>query len=219
MHESTQISHGDGSVNIIFESQSTTDIAAPVIRAGSYSDILECCFTQKELETIEAGNNAEVVFTYVMSDERSAPELFSQFIDEVQNLETNLGDLTEGIIIEVSASKTLSDQTTDLDTLYQKFEMQIELPLYLKNIERQYFVLANNMGEYELMEDVDIEADTLSISTDSIGSYLILYKDIIPGEERKTLFSYDISIQHIFITAIIALGALWFLIDRLHKRS
>ena len=54
MHEATQISYGFGVVNIIMNSESTTEIPAPDIRFGDYKETLKSCFTQKELQEIEA---------------------------------------------------------------------------------------------------------------------------------------------------------------------
>jgi len=219
MHEATQITYGEGTVNIIFDSQSTTEVTAPVIRAGDYKQILNCCFTSKELEDIEDGTNAEVTFRFVMSDEHSAPDVYSSFENAISSIESEFGDMDEGIIINVVSEKTIHDETEALDTLSAEFEMQIELPLYLKNTDRDYYVLAENMGSYELMEDVDVDADTLSISTDALGSYLILYQDSIPGETGEDYdYDFHISLHHIFIAAILALIALWFLVDKMHNK-
>ena len=40
MHESTNISYGSGNVTIIANSDSLTEVAAPIIRAGDYNELI-----------------------------------------------------------------------------------------------------------------------------------------------------------------------------------
>ncbi|MBO5622546.1 MAG: hypothetical protein J5959_13060, partial [Butyrivibrio sp.] len=73
-------------------------------------------------------------------------------------------------------------------------------------------------GVCELEEDVDEEADTLSISTRDIGTTLILYQD---GKENgnREHSRFAIKTQYLFLLAIVALVLVWWALERRNKRT
>ena len=217
MHESTNISYGSGNVTIIANSDSLTEVSAPIIRAGDYNELITSCLTKKEMNEVFEGASAEIVFNYVMRDDAPSEEVKEQFYEVIDGDRT-LSSYNEGFYMDVSAQKSIgSEPESDIYTLNNEVELQIEIPLFLKKDGRSFACIANNMGVCEVLEDADEEADTLSVSADCVGSYLLLYKDsAISPEHNNTAHRPT---QYIFILGIIALLALWFAIDKLHKQN
>jgi len=182
-----------------------------------YDELIISCLTKKELNDVFDGAPCEITFNYVMLDEAPSAQVKTQF-DEFIAGDTSLSSCSKGFYIDVTAQKTIdSDVSIDIYNLNNAIELQIEIPLFLRKDGRSFTCIANNMGVCEVLEDADEEADTLSVSTDCVGSYLLLYKDSsISPEPNNTTHRPT---QYIFILGIIALLALWFAIDKLHKQN
>ncbi|MBO5620024.1 MAG: hypothetical protein J5959_00160, partial [Butyrivibrio sp.] len=106
----------------------------------------------------------------------------------------------------------------DLEYLSGDVELQIDIPLYLVAEGRQYYMMANDMGVCQLEEDVDADADTLSISTHSLTTSLLLYQDA--KEALKTKQSaFRIRAEYLFLGAILALLIIWRVVERSHKKE
>ena len=73
------------------------------------------------------------------------------------------------------------------------------------------------MGVCNLEKDIDIDADTLTVSTHDIGTTLLLYQakneSLVQTKEKLQIKS-----QHLFAAGIIVLVLAWFLIDRRHRK-
>lgn len=217
MHESTNISYGSGNVTIIANSDSLTEVAAPIIRAGDYNELVTSCLTKKEMNEVFEGASAEIVFNYVMRDDAPSEAIKEQFYEVIDGDKT-LSSYNEGFYMDVSAQKSIgSEPASDIYTLNNEIELQIEIPLFLKKAGRRYICIANNMGVCKVLDDVDVDADTFSISSDCTGNYMLLYKDSsFSAVERQ--FSHKPA-QYLFIIGIIALLGLWFILDKIHSQK
>lgn len=217
MHEATQITYGYGVVNIIMDSESATEIAAPDIRFGDYKDTLKSCFTQKELDEIKDGGTAELAFSFVMEDELANQAQAAAFEDAIKREEKKTGRLEKGVYFEVSATKTVGDgEAEELGMFYENIELQFDVPLYLVGEDRFYYIMTDDMGVCNLEPDIDEVADTLTVSTDDLGTSLILYQDRGPSTEGDGL---KLNGDYIIIAGIVTLIIAWFSVDRMHKRD
>ena len=217
MHESTNISYGSGNVTIIANSDSLTEVAAPIIRAGDYNELVTSCLTKKEMNEVFEGASAEIVFNYVMRDDAPSEAIKEQFYEVIDGDRT-LSSYNEGFYMDVSAQKSIgSEPASDIYTLNNEIELQIEIPLFLKKDGRRYICIANNMGVCKVLDDVDVDADTFSISSDCTGNYMLLYKDASFSAVEKQ-FSHKPA-QYLFIIGIIALLGLWFILDKIHSQK
>ncbi len=220
MHQVTNISYGEGSVNIVLDSSSQMEVTAPEFRFGDYSSVVTSCFTQKELERISEGENALLTFYFVVSDEVDDEQLLAQYSEAIEKNEEQIGRLTEGIYLDVKASKTISDdKENSLVTLSSAVDVQMDIPLYLIGEGRSYFFLSSNMGNCELIEDVSPDADVLTISTDIMCPGVVLYQDIGESLVERDDKVFSIKTTHLAIIGIAALVILWAVLDRLHKNS
>lgn len=219
MYETTQVTYGEGTITVTMSSESATEVVAPDIRFGSYDSAVRACFTAKELETISDGQNAEVSFSFLMSDEIQDTGKLSLFEEAIERESAELGTLHYGVFFDVDASKTVGDEESEvLDGFNEDVEMQYDVPLFLVTGDREYFLMTEKMGACNLEQDVDIDADTLTVSTHDIGTTLMLYQtrdeSLIPEKEQLHIRS-----QHLFAAGIIALVAVWLLIDRRYRKG
>ena len=219
MREVTHISCEKGTVNIILDSSSRTTVSAPSFRFGSYTELVDATFTQKELERIKDGEIADITFSFVVSDDLEDAAIMSMYQDAVEKNEEIVGTLNKGFLLEVSASKQIGDEEIqELYSLSNDVELQMDLPLYLVRENRDYFFLAEKMGEYELFDDATPDADVLTISTHIISPGMVLYQDEGEGLVEKSSSFFSITSRHLLMVGIVALIILWFVLDRFHRR-
>lgn len=218
MNESTQVTYGAGTITVHMNSESATEVAAPVIRFGNYQEALEACFSRKELEQIDEGLNADVIINYRMLDDLEDGEMKTQFQEAVAEEEKTYGTLHEAVYIEAEATKSLDGyEYTELEYFNDDVEIQFEIPLYLIAEGRHYYAMTNVMGVCELEQDVDEQADTLSIDTHNMPTYLLLYQDE-KESVNNTRSIFHIKAQYLFVAAILALLIIWRVVERFHKK-
>ena len=218
MYETTQVTYGEGTITVAMSSESATEVAAPDIRFGSYENAARACFTEKELEAISGGENAEVSFSFLMSDEIKDTGKLPLFEEAIEKESKELGTLHQGVFFDVDASKAVGfEEPEALGSFYEDVEMQYDIPLFLVTGDREYFILTEEMGVCNMEQDTDIDADTLTVSTHDIGTSLLLYQtqneSLVPTKEKVQIKS-----QHLFAAGIIVLVLAWILIDRRHRK-
>ena len=219
MQETTQVSYGTGTITITESTQSEIEVAAPDIRFGDYYKAVEACFTAKELEEISEGSSAVLDFKYSMTDKPCDEEEARSFKEGIEHAEMMTGPLQSGVYFEVEAVKSVGgEEPNEIDALYDDVEFQYEIPRYLVAEKRVYYAMTNVMGVCELEEDVDVAADTLSISSRDVGTTLILYQDG-KNQSGQNNSGFMIKKQYLFLMAIVALGLIWWALERRNKRS
>ena len=220
MHQVTYISYGEGTVDIVLDSTSLTEVSAPEFRFGDYSKVVTSCFTQKELDRISKGENAQLTFNFVVSDQAADEGLMDEYSSAIAENETVLGNLNEGIYVDIDATKTIEDgDSVPLANMSSDVDLQVDIPLYLVNEDRAYYYLTNNMGEYKLVEDSTPDADVLTVNTDNLSSGLILYQDSIESLIDRREKITGISLQHVMVAGIVCLVGFWFFIDHFHRNG
>ncbi len=178
MNESTQISYGSGTITIEVSSVSTSEVAASDVRFGDYNDVVTACFTEKELETVSEGANATLDFDFIMSDDIAAEEANKALDAEIKAGEQKYGKMEKGVCYEMTLNKAIGDeQFSEVRDLYDEIELLYEIPLYLKDSGRYYYVVTYNRGKSSFFVDSDQEADDLTIKSGEIGTSTMLYQD------------------------------------------
>ena len=219
MQETTQVSYGTGTITITESTQSEIEVAAPDIRFGDYHKAVEACFTAKELEEISEGSSAVLDFKYNMTDKPGDEDEAQSFKEGIEHAEMMTGPLQSGVYFEVEAVKSVGGEAAnEIGALYDDVEFQYEIPRYLVAEKRVYYAMTNVMGVCGLEEDVDEAADTLSISTRDVGTTLILYQDG-KNQNGQNNSGFMIRKQYLFLMAIVALGLIWWALERRNKRS
>ena len=220
MREVTHISYGHGRVDIVLDSDSQTSVAAPGFRFGDYATLVTSCFSQKELQTIGEGELAQITFYFVVSDEIDEQELFDQYGDAILVNEGKVGDLHEGIQIDISASKSIADsEPEEFSVISKDVELQMDIPLFLVKEDRYYFFLNDKSGNYAFLEDSTPEADVLTVKTHVFTPGVLLYQDSIESLMPREDTSFKIEMRYVLFAGVVLLAGLWIFIDRLHRKS
>jgi hypothetical protein len=217
MYETTQVTYGDGTITVTMSSESTNGVAAPDIRFGDFNEAARCCFSEKELEEISAGESATVSFDFLMADAPLDEQEHQQFLDHMPVPQQGMEAYQEGVYFDVEALRTVGDGDAEpFNSFSEDVEMQFDVPLYLMTDDREHYMMTNVMGACELLEDQDQDADTLTVKTHNIGTMLILYQELPVGSNMQEK-GFHIGTRHLLAAGIIILVAIWFVIDRIHK--
>ena len=219
MHETTQVTYGEGTITVIMSSDSTSEVAAPDIRFLDYNEAAQRCFTEKELSQIYAGDPAKVNLEFIMSDELSDSFEHEQFFSNIPTTQKGQEPYHEGVYISIDGTKEVGEEKPQaFDSFSEEVEMQLDIPLYLVAENRSYYILANRMGAFELLEDTDEDDDTFTIMNRNLGTTLLLYRD---NAQNKNVSgqTFRISSRHLAIACIIFLVLIWVIIDRLHRKD
>lgn len=219
MQETTQVTYGGGTVTVMVNSESATEVAAPDIRVGDYYKAVEACFTVKELDQIREGSSASLDFNYIMTDTPGSEEEIRHFEDGIERAEMLTGPLKTGVYFEVTAEKSVDgEEVSNIDILYDDIEFQYEIPRYLVAEKRVFYAMTDVKGVCDIEEDVDEDADSLSVSTHNVGTTLILYQD---GKDKNAgnKSGFAIRSQYLFVLAIVVLGFIWWILEKRYRRS
>ncbi len=218
MNEATQITYGEGTINIIVESDSTFEVAAPEVRLSNYNGSVTAFFNQKELMEIGAGASATVDLKVTMEDGIS-PSQARELDNAIKEAEVQVGKLNRSVCYYVEATKTVGDaESESMDTFYESTEVQIGIPLYVMKDDREFFLMNDMLGACELKSDADHDADMLVVDMSRAGTYQLLYRDMGKGLISGGFSRFHIRSEILFVGGIVLLLILWKLIDRsIHK--
>ncbi len=220
MHEVTHISYGEGRVDVVLDSASQSSVAAPNFRFGDYTTLISSCFTQKELDRISEGENAEITFYFVVYDDVEDALLSSGYQEAISDGEAIYGRLNKGIFVDLSVKKGISDDAPETIAVGNKdVEIQMDIPLYMVRENRSYFFLADKGGEFDLLEDYTPDADVLTVKTRNFCPGLLMYQDKADSLISKEDKSFNLEVRHFLFAGIVVLVVLWFFIDHLHRNN
>ena len=220
MRESTQITYGEGIVNVELSSESLSEIPAPTFRFGNYEQVLDSCFTQKELGEIYEGDHANLTFSFVMSDEPNQTDEYETLSKAAVSSSRGIGKFSEGVVIKMNAAKSVGGgDEVRLDSLSGDVELQVEIPMYLIKQDRNYYFITDSLGACKLYMDLDADDSTLTVNTSSIGTSMILYRDIPQELVRTDGSHFKISPSYVFLLIIAMLLIFWHYVTGIHKNK
>ena len=176
MHEATQLPLGQGNIEVSIETKSETSVSAPDVRFGDLDELAMACFTDKELTEIRDGDSAKISFEFTMTDE-PGEEVEKTFDKAIEEAEKKQGKLSKGVYFEVEGLRSIAgEEETEISNFYEDVEIQMDIPRYLIAEGRNYYTMMDSMGNCEIYEDSDHDADSFALDTDNIGTMLLLYQ-------------------------------------------
>lgn len=220
MHETTHLSYEEGTVNITLNSESSFEVVAPNFRCDDYNSFVNAGFTKKELEAISGGQTADIIFDLTISEDIENEELKSWFAAGKEKQEPHVGRLSDGMYIQMSATKAIGDAPYEtISTLSEDTLIEMEIPLYLRSQDRNYYIMISNMGDCVLLPDLDNEPETITFSTHNMTTGILLYLDPLEAREKGEAEKFRLQPHHLLWAGVVLLILAWIFITHFHKKN
>lgn len=142
-------------------------------------ELADMVLTDAEKNQIEGGTDIKIVL-----DVEDASDTVSS--EDKAKVEAALNGYAVGQYLDISLYKLVGDSRTNITETPQKLTITIAVPDRLKNtdskITRTFAVIGVHDGNAELLNDLDTNADTITIATDHFSTYVIVHKDTAKSE-------------------------------------
>ncbi|MCI8598172.1 MAG: hypothetical protein HFJ10_07010 [Lachnospiraceae bacterium] len=145
--------------------------------ATSEKDLADMILTEEEKAQVANGTEIKIVL-----DVRNVTSTISN--GEKEAVKKVLNGYKAGQYLDLNLYKLIGESRSGISETAKKIRITIEIPNGLKDStkERTFAVVRVHNGQGEFLEDLDNNADTITIETDRFSTYAITYKDKEPGE-------------------------------------
>lgn len=138
-------------------------------------ELAELVLTDEEKQQVQNGTN--ILIRLVVEDANGSVEETDRTAVEAAR-----GDYQVGQYLDISLLKIVNDADPQIiSETKAKLRITIAIADVLKNtadaVTREYAVLRVHNGESSVLEDIDSDADTITIESDRFSTYAIIYKD------------------------------------------
>ena len=176
-----EVTVGQGA--IIIESGDKGQVAAIT---GDLQTIIEAILTKDDMEAVQNGSTVVIRLNVMPIEENKTVDssmddnqkelqeikkVFPKYQKEIEGL-----TLVEGYDILVEKSIDGSKWQT-VSELNDEVEITMLIPKELRKEGRTFFMLHNHEGEISILEDLDVDIDTITIKTVKFSAYVISYTD------------------------------------------
>lgn len=142
-------------------------------------ELADMVLTDAEKNQVEGGTDIKIVLDVEDASDTASSE-------DKAKVEAALNGYAVGQYLDISLYKLIGDSRTNITETPQKLTITIAIPDGLKNtdskITRTFAVIGVHDGNAELLNDLDTNADTITIATDHFSTYAIVYKDTAKSE-------------------------------------
>lgn len=157
--------------------------------------VLEATLETEEKQEVQNGTDAEVRLLVTRLDDEGddVPEDARAQIEKMVGILTEYyKDLKLGGYIDIVVEKKLgSGEWMNVVSTYGNLEIMIEIPEELFHTDSDYVIMRYHDGSCELLNDIDEDGRTITISSDKFSTYAILYAQ---KEEQKSILPMVIKI-------------------------
>lgn len=142
-------------------------------------ELADMVLTEAEKNQVEGGTDIKIVLDVEDASDTVGGE-------DKAKVEAALNGYAVGQYLDISLYKLIGDSRTNITETPQKLTITIAIPDRLKNMDSQvirtFAVIGVHGGSAELLNDLDTNADTITIATDHFSTYAIVYKDTAKSE-------------------------------------
>lgn len=156
-------------VNNVDETACTAKVTDTAAVAGAV-------LTQKELVT--AGEGAGIEIRIDVAHMEDVPLVDAQVIEQgVEAYQDIFPDMNMGMYIDISMfMRKGSGDWNAVHTTNEPIEIVLDIPRELMSLFADFYILRAHEGAYLLLEDLDDNPETITISTDAFSTYAITYR-------------------------------------------
>lgn len=140
----------------------------------SAKDLADAVLTEAEKQQVESGANISILLTVEDAGSRVGKE-------DKDLINTALNNWQVGQYLDISLFKIIGDSQNRVTETAGTIRITITLPDSLKHADstktRDFAMLRIHNGEVSVLNDLDEDADTITIDTNCFSTYVILYQE------------------------------------------
>ena len=156
--------------------------------ATPISELADIVLTTEEKQQAASGTNIRIVL-----EVKDAPAAVSTadkaLVESALNSSAAKG-YTLGQYLDINLYKVVGDSRSAITETNRKITITIDVPDNLKNTDRTktrtFAVICAHDSRAELLADLDVNIDTITIETDRFSTYAIVYKDTAGGNGNSS---------------------------------
>lgn len=152
------------------------DEAACAAKVANTAAVAGAVLTQEELVT--AGEGAGIEIRIDVARMETVPDTDAQVIEQgVEAYKDIIPDLNMGIYVDISMYiRKGAGEWDAVRTTNEPVEIVLDIPQELMSLSADFYILRAHEGAYLLLEDLDDNPETITISTDAFSTYAITYR-------------------------------------------
>jgi hypothetical protein len=205
---------GEGSVIVTLEYKGDDNRRAGLADAAQVANSI---LTNEQKALVAAGAILEIKVEVTPIDKRNVPEFDRQVIDNgTKEHAEDLPDLTMADYVDISMFFRIDDsdwnQITDTDPI----DIVINIPNQYLGLSDTYYIMRAHQGVSTLLEDLDGDPNTITISTGQFSTYALMYNDPQMLEE---VFLEEVCVIHWVILLIATVGVVMIYVNRKNRKN
>ncbi len=143
------------------------------------NQLLAELFTEEEV-ALGAEMKVEVKVDIVLVDnmDEDAQGEFDTYLEEYNVGLEDSAKATQALVFDISVIKSLAGVEENITTLDTPITITIKIPEEYQAEGREFFILRSHDGEITILEDLDDDPTTITISTDCFSNYTLNYVEV-----------------------------------------
>ena len=164
---------GDGAVIVSVETPDGTVTATGLADAKAVAKSL---LTEEQYEKIALGSILEIKVEATPLTDSDIPEADRKVIEEgLAASAEEIPDITMANFIDLSMYMRIDDGEWSQITETDDIEIIVEIPKEYRGLSDTYYIMRCHNGVYTVLEDLDDDPDTVTISTGQFSTYALMY--------------------------------------------
>lgn len=137
--------------------------------------------TEAERQQVAGGVNIRIILTVEDAGERVSEE-------DRAAVDGALGSYKVGQYLDISLFKIVGESQNRIPETAGKIRITIAVPENLKAAEdvQEYAIIRVHNGEVSVLQDLDSDANTITIETDRFSTYVIVYQDMAEADSKDS---------------------------------
>lgn len=200
---------GEGAVVVTME---LTDATRSTAALADAKEVANSILNEEQRQAVANGSILEIKVEIKPLNDEVIPELDRQVItDGVTEYAQTNPNLAMGDYIDISMYFRVDDADWEQITETEEFLIVIDIPEAYRGLSDTYYIMRAHEGKSTLLEDLDDDPNTITISTGQFSTYALMF-DQAPTSMRD-LSAYKVAVIHnpipgywwIFILSVIGL--------------
>lgn len=212
--ESALLGIGEGTVIVTLEYKGDDSRRAGLADANQVANSI---LTEEQRAMVAAGSILEIKVEVTPMDKRLVPELDRQVIDNgTKEYAEQLPDLTMADYVDISLFFRIDESDWNQITETDPIDIVIDIPNKYLGLSDTYYIMRAHEGVSTLLEDLDDDPNTITISTGQFSTYALMYNDT---PLLVQAFEADNCFIHWIILLIALAGIVFVYVNRKNRKS